>query len=203
MNSSDYPSDDQVLADLGEDFVHAFIDSVDGARDDFLKFRQWQPGWFPGFTDRFTANFLHERIWDRLVRVIESLDGIKITDEEPIRQVRSGTAYLIRVKRHRLGDRISAYPTKGNTAFWSNRELTFEGLESFNLALGYYWNAELRAVEEPVLSFRDGMDKPIWAVKLRREAGGATGFTWTPIEPDMPEADLSSVLDDTEEESGS
>jgi hypothetical protein len=33
MNSPGYPDGHQVLADLGDPFVQAFIDAVDGARD--------------------------------------------------------------------------------------------------------------------------------------------------------------------------
>lgn len=203
MNTHQYPTTQQVLDDLGETFVNAFIDSVDGARQDFQEFRRWQPGWFPGFTERFTANFLHERIWDRLVRQLEDVDGIQITDEEPVRQVRSGTAYLMRIKRHHPNDRISTVTTKASTAFYSNRQLTLEGLESYNLVLGYYWDADLRAVGDPVLSFRDSIEKPVWAIKLNREEDNVSGFTWDPIGPDLPEIDLTGLGNDTEETAGS
>lgn len=203
MISSGYPDSDQVLSDLGDRFVHAFIDAVDGARDDFSAFREWRPGWFPSFTGRFTANFLHERIWDRLVRAVEGGDGVHINDREPVRELRSGTAYLIRIKRHHPGDRISAYPTEASSAFWSNSVLTLDGLESFSLALGYYWDADLRAVGDAILSFRDGKDNPIWAIRLRRDAGNAAGFSWSPVAPDLPELDLSGVIREAEEESGS
>lgn len=203
MNSIDHPDSDKVLADLGDSFVHSFIDAVDGARDDFAAFRGWRPGWFPNFTNRFTANFLHERIWDRLVRAVGDMHGLHVVDREPVRELRSGTQYLIRVKRHHPGDRISAYPTEASSAFWSNSVLALEGLESFSLALGYMWDAGLRAVGEAVLSFRDGKDNPIWAIQLRRDTGTATGFSWTPVAPDLPEIDLSGVIREVEEESGS
>jgi hypothetical protein len=203
MNSSAYPDSDRVLGDLGIDFVHAFMDAVDGARSDFGAFKDWQPGWFPSFTGRFTANFLHERIWARLVRAVDGMEGIHVNDHEPVRELRSGTTYLIRIKRHHPGDRISAYPTEGSSAFWSNGMLTLEGLESFSLALGYYWDAELRAVGNAILSFRDGKDNPIWAIQLRRDAGNASGFAWTPVAPDLPEIDLSGVVREAEEGSGS
>lgn len=203
MNSSGYPDSDTVLSDLGDPFVGSFIDAVDGAREDYGSFRSWQPDWFPGFTSRFTANFLHERIWDRLVRALDGLEGVHIVDREPVRELRSGTQYLIRVKRHRPGDRISAYPTEATTAFWSNSTLTLDGLEAFSLALGYMWDAELRAVGEAVLSFRDGKDNPIWAIRLERDAGAAAGFSWTPVAPDLPELDLSKVLRPAEEANGS
>lgn len=203
MNSSRYPDSDRVLADLGDQFVHAFIDAVDGSRDDFTAFKQWQPGWFPNFTARFTANFLHERIWDRLIRAVDGMGGIQINDREPVRELHSGTTYLIRIKRHHPGDRISAYPTEASSAFWSNSLLTLDGLESFSLALGYYWDAELHSVGDAILSFRDGKDKPIWAVQLRRDAGNAAGFSWAPVAPDLPELDLSGVIHEAEEEPGS
>lgn len=168
-----------------------------------MEFRAWRPDWFPRFTQRFTAGFLHERIWDRLVRELEGREGITVVDREPHRELRSGSRYLIRVKRHRPGDRISSYPTSGSNAFWSNGAQTFEGLESFSLALGYMWDNDARAVGEPVLSFRDGKENPIWAVQLRPDGDAATGFTPYPVAPDLPELDLSAVALNLEEASGS
>lgn len=202
MISGSYPDDARVLDDLGTPFIEAFIDAIDGARDDFQAFREWKPGWFPSFTGRFTANFLHERVWDRLVRAVDGMPGIDIVDREPVRELHSGTAYAIRVKRHHPGDRISAYPTEASSAFWSNSAATLDGLESFSLALGYMWDADLRAVGDPVLSFRDGKDTPIWAVRLRKDSGTATGFSWTPVAPDLPEIDISGVIRRPEEQSG-
>ncbi len=203
MVPSDYPDSDQVLHDLGEGFVHAFIDAIDGARDDYAALKAWQPGWVPSFTSRFIANFLHERIWDRLVRSSDGMEGIQVNDREPIRELRSGTTYLIRIKRHRPGDRISAYPTEESSAFWSNSILTLEGLESFGLALGYYWDANRRVMGEAILSFRDGKDNPIWAVELRRDPADAAGFSWVPVAPDLPEIDLSGIIRKTKGEAGS
>lgn len=203
MNSSSVPGSERVLDDLGAEFVHAFIDAVDGARDDFTEFKKWKPGWFAGFTGRFTANFLHERIWDRLVRGTHDMESIHVKDREPVREISVGTTYRIRIKRHHPGDRISAYGTKESNAFWSGTGVTLDGLESFSLALGYYWDADLRTVGDAILSFRISRDSPIWAVNLRRDTGTTTGFTWTPIVPGLPEIDLSSVLREAEEESGS
>lgn len=204
MISAGYPDGEQVLSDLGGPFVNALIDAVDGARDDFNEFREWKPSWVANFTNRFTANFLHERIWDRLVRAINGLEDIRINDREPIRELCSGARYFIRIKRHHSDDRISAYPTEASSAFWTNGlALSLNGLEVFSLAAGYYWDADLRAVGEAVLSFRDGKDNPIWAVRLRRDPGQASGFSWTPIAPDLPEIDLSGITRAEEEDYGS
>ncbi|MCJ1687167.1 hypothetical protein [Rathayibacter sp. VKM Ac-2927] len=203
MNDGPYPDSDRVLADLGDRFVTAFVEAVDGARDDYTALKQWQPSWVPSFTARFTANFLHERIWDRLVRATADFEEIEIHDREPVRELRSGATYLLRIKRHHPGDRISADPTEASSAFWSSASVTLPGLETFSLALGYYWDADLRALGDAVLSFRDGADNPIWAVRLQRDAGSATGFTWQPVAPDLPELDLSGVVREADEETGS
>ncbi len=202
MISNSHPDSDRVLADLGDTFVTAFVDAVDGSRADYAEFRSWKPGWFPGFTQRFTANFLHERIWDRVIKAVAQLESVHIVDREPVRELRSGTQYLIRVKRHHPGDRISAYPTEASSAFWSNSSLMLEGLESFSLALGYMWDAELRSVGDAVLSFRDGKDHPIWAIQLQKDASAPSGFTWAPVAPELPELDLTNVIREAEEESG-
>lgn len=203
MNSSGFPSEDRVLTDLGDDFVGSFIKAVDGAREDFDALRDWKPGWFANFTNRFTANFLHERIWDRLIRAVEGSPNIKITDREPTREIRSGLQYLIRIKRHSQDNKIAAYPTEGGSLFWSNSTLTLDGLEAYSLALGYEWDADLRAMGDAVLSFRDGKDNPIWAIKLNSDAATATGFSYVPVSPARPELDLSGITaeQDAEEES--
>jgi hypothetical protein len=203
MNSPVFPTSTQVLSDLGDSFMNAFIRAVDGAREDYAAFRAWHPDWFAGFTSRFTANYLHERIWDRLARAVDGMEGISVIDREPIRELYSGTTYLIRIKRHHKGDKVSAYPTDAAIAFWSNRALTLDGLGSFSLALGYYWDADLRDLGEAVLSFRDGKDNPIWAVVLRSDSASATGFSWAPLAPELPEIDLSATLGEVREETGS
>lgn len=203
MISSGFPSEDSVLADLGTDFVGSFIEAVDGAREDFDALRGWKPAWFANFTNRFTVNFLHERIWDRLVRAIEGSPNIKVIDREPTREIHSGQQYLIRIKRHGQHNQIAAYPTEGSSLFWSNSTLTLDGLESFALALGYEWDADLRAVGDAVLSFRDGKDSPIWAIRLTSDAAAPTGFSYVPVSPARPELDLSGIAaeKDAEEES--
>lgn len=74
MISVDFPDGDQVLRDLGDAFVHAFIDAVEGAKDDYVALKEWRPQWASGYSGRFSANFLHERIWDRLVRAVIAPD---------------------------------------------------------------------------------------------------------------------------------
>ncbi|MGL4178229.1 MAG: hypothetical protein ACRCSN_19410 [Dermatophilaceae bacterium] len=114
-------------------------------------------------------------------------------DREPVRQLQVGR-YEIRLKRHRLGEHISTYPTRGAVKFWSS-EAVLPGLETVSLALGYLWDAELREVGDPILSFREGIHKPIWGVRLERGAGGAAAITWRNVDPNLPDIDLSQVIE--------
>lgn len=199
----DFPQPDRVIRDLGGDFINHFVAAVDGAREDFEQLKAWQPSWSANFSDRFTANFFHERIWDRLIRAVADDRLIHIHDAEPVRQLQSGTAYMLRIKRHRSGDKISAYPTSGSLAFWGNMGITMDGLETVSLAIGYYWDSELREAGDAVLSFRDGKDNPVWAVKLQRDTATVTGIRWEPIAPGLGELDLSSFAGETGEDVGS
>lgn len=194
MNSSGYPDGDQVLADLGDRFMHSFIDAVDGARDDYAEFRGMKPDWAANSTERHIASFLHDRIWARLVGAVDGMDEVYVVDREPVRELYVGTKYRIRVKRHHSGDRISAYPTQASGEFWSNSAPALEGLETFGLALGYYWDPDLRAVGKAVLSFREGKENPIWVIQLHRDRSTPAGFSWTSVAPDLPEIDLSGVI---------
>ncbi|GAA1727504.1 hypothetical protein [Brachybacterium phenoliresistens] len=200
MNSLEFPSAEQVLDRLGDDFITAFIDAVDGARADYRELKAWHPDWAPGYTSRFIANFAHERIWDRLTRQVRGRPGVEIRDEEPIREIRTGTMFVTRVKRHHPGERISTYPTAGALAYWAGRAITLEGLEQHSLAAGYYWDRETREIGDAVLSLREALDRPVWGITLERSASAPTGIAWTPIEPGLPELDLSQFATEDEEE---
>ena len=194
-----YPTPEQVLDDLGDKLVEAFLEAMEVARADLDELRAWRPGWFSLFTERFLANFLHERLWAELITRVSDHPGVQVFDREPRREIESGRRYVIRFKRHRKGDRIATYPTQAALAFWTN-EATLPGLERASLAMGYLWDPELRQVEDSVLSYRDRLNHPVWGVKLGRPGqGGATGITWSPIDPTLPSIDLSSVLDEDDE----
>ena len=192
-----------MLANLGDKFLEALVTAVDGAREDLTTFQGWQPGWFVTFSNRFTANFLHERIWAGLVGRVDELDNVTVLDQEPYRQL-FADSYVLRVKRHHPGDRISTFPTEGARRFWSS-ELMLPGLEKVSLALGYMWDADLRGVGDAVISFRDELDKPVWAVLVQRGTEGLGDIRWTPVDPNVPEFDLSQVMEPPapEEEAGS
>jgi hypothetical protein len=184
-------------------FVEAFIDAVDGARADLVDFKTTWPDWLPSWSNRTLANVIHDRTWDRLVKAVSGLPHVEVIDREPTREIYHGTQYAIRIKRHHPGERISTYPTATAIAFWTNGAPALPEMELVSLALGYRWDADTRSVGEAVLSFRDQVDHPIWAIELHRPAGGVLPFAWTPISPDLPELDLSGVAAATEEEASS
>lgn len=196
MNS--YPNPQTVRDELGDKFIVEFISSVSDARSDLAEFREWRTEWFIDFTNRFVANFVHERLWSSMVRRVSEFDDVAVVDKEPVRQIFHSGRYSIRFKRHRPGSAISAYPTAGSALFWTN-SATLPTLESVSLAMGYIWNADLGEVGDPVLSFRDGKDNPIWALTLAEEEGEEGGFTFGPIDPELPTLDLSDVLSDDED----
>ncbi|MFT3943488.1 MAG: hypothetical protein QM705_06655 [Ancrocorticia sp.] len=199
MFSNEIPQTDNVLLELGEPFIHAFIDAVADATDDYEEFRSWHPDWFATFAIRTAACFIHDRIWYHLVRRIEEMEDVVVLDKDPIRELRYQSRYLLRVKRHNADDKITTYPTETALAFWSNGQKSLEGFESHSLALGYRWDSDMRSIGEAILSYRTDLNTPIWSVTLERDAGQATGFTWTPIGPELPDLDLSSVLTEAEQ----
>lgn len=106
----------------------------------------------------------------------------------------------MRFKRHTSKLKIESFPTTGALAFWTNRATpTLPGLEIWTLAMGYIWQPELGEIADAILSFRDGKDKPIWSVMLKSHGDeSATEITWEPIDPDLPQLDLSDVATDEE-----
>ncbi|PPJ27233.1 hypothetical protein C5F51_18500 [Nocardia nova] len=186
-----------VRGDLGDDFLKAFVASVSGSRADLTEFHQFRPDWYADYSKRFVANFIHERVWARMIAGVADHGGVTIVNKEPIRQIHHGTRYEIRFKRHKPDAMIAAYPTKGAIAFWT-QAATLPSLERVSLALGYMWDAELEVIDGAVMSFRDGKDNPIWLVELGTAATGGDEITFAPVDPTLPTLDLSGILPETD-----
>lgn len=191
-----YPDQQRVIDDLGDKFLLAFVKAVETARNDLTAFEQFRPEWFVNFSKRFVANFIHERMWDGMVRQLVDHAEVTVVDNEPTRQIHFGSNYVVRFKRHSSALKIESFPTPGALAFWTNRA-TLPGLELKSLALGYIWNPDIGEIGEAILSFRDGKDNPVWSVTLNPNEGeSATDITWAPVPPDLPQLDLSEIVDD-------
>ncbi|MEU4361014.1 hypothetical protein [Promicromonospora sp. NPDC023987] len=184
-----------VLDELGSKFLLALVRATDSARDDLASMRTWNPGWFPYFFQRDVACLVHSRIWAALMSELEGVDGVNLRTEEPFREVRistvSGRTYTLRIKRHSEDDQIRSYATPTDIAFWGGISATFEGMEEVRLAAGYRWLAASGDVGNPVVSYREGKENPIWAVEIDTGAAGSvTPIEYYPVEPTMPQVDL-------------
>jgi hypothetical protein len=179
-----------VMAGLGDKFLRDLASSVSGARADLAAFRQWRPGWFPPMSERCLANLIHDRIWAHLVAAVNGNPNIDTIDNEPIREIWLDAQYRMRVKRHHADDTISTYPTAAALEFWTQGS-PLPGLETITLGVGYRWIADVRGIGPPVVSYRDGMDNPIWVVELDEPEDGSVPIRWMPVtRPDLPVVDL-------------
>jgi len=201
------PRDSQtVLDELGSKFLLALVRATDSARDDLASMREWNPGWFPYFFQRDIACVVHSRIWAALMSELEEVDGVNLRTEEPFREVRistgSGRTYTLRIKRHSEDDQIRSYSTPTDLAFWGGLSATFEGMEEVRLAAGYRWLAASGDVGNPVVSYREGKDNPIWAVEVDTGAAGSvTPVEYRPVSPTMPQVDLIQTTQAKDEDS--
>lgn len=188
----------QILDSLGSEFQDALIDSVGQARVDLHDFKNFRPSWFPSFTQRFVSNFIHERVWAELVRRIDADPSSTIIDEEPLREIGWMNRFKLRVKRHKAGDVIAAFPTD-SAKRWYNPSLPLDGLEITNLAVGYKWEDD--RIGPAVISYRESVDsRALWAVTLDRSADSRSIEFEDVYEDTMPELDLSGLVAIDEEE---
>lgn len=178
----------------------ALINSVEQARADLRDFQEFRPGWFPTFTQRFISNFIHERVWAELVRRIDASPDSTIIDEEPVREIGWMNSFNLRVKRHRAGDVIAAFPTDGAMR-WYEPTLPLDGLDVTHLAVGYKWMDG--RIGPAVISYRESLQsRALWAVTLERADAQPTGIRVEDVyETSMPELDLSGLVG-TDERSG-
>lgn len=196
MNS--HPLEDVVLAELGDKVPAAVAESVAAARDDLSRYRDLQPAWVAEHSERGLANWIHDRVWAHLMQRLDGEAEITVVDREPMRVFRVGTKYLLRVKRHGLGDKISSYPTQTALQFYmQGPQPLFPEMEEVRLAAGYLWDVESRSVGDAVISMRDGMDNVVWSVVIDVDPGtGAVAIRPMPSGPTPPVIDVSGEAGD-------
>lgn len=199
MFSTPYPTSAEVVGELGDKFLEAVAKSVSGARVDVGEMREWRPSWFPTMHSRCLSNIVHDRVWARLVTLIESDRDTEIIDKGATREIAIGTHLRLRIKRHHVRDRISTYPTRTAIEFWQQNANALPGLEEVRVAVGYRWDPDARHVGAPLVSLRDGKDNVIWAIELSEPVEGEK-VTWTPIEPMLPTIDLGDLGAEIEDE---
>lgn len=195
-----YPSYDEVIPELGDKVVRAVAGATGRAREDLGVYRETHPDWVRAHSERGLANWVHDRVWDHLGRLLDGVEDVELIEHGVHREVRVGLRYVARVKRHDSDEKIRTYPTRSAIAFWAQSQ-QLKGLEEVSLAFGYRWDVDSRAICSPVISLRDGLGKPpIWLVELE-EDGGAAGvpISYTPVEPTLPQIDLYEAADDREE----
>jgi hypothetical protein len=196
-----YPSAGVVIEDLGDKVVGALVDATTFTRHDLAHYRDAHPGWVADHSDRGLANWIHDRLWAHLRRLLDDVDRVVLSDKGATREIAVGLRYRARVKRHGLDDRIRSYPTEAALAFWAQSD-TLEGFEEVRLGFGYRWDTEERTMGSTVISLRDGLDNDVvWAVIVDiGDAPGAEAITWTPVDPSLPQVDLYNATADADEE---
>jgi hypothetical protein len=194
MNS--HPTQDAILAELGDKVTAAIAVSVSAAHDDLVTYREQHAGWVADHSERGLANWIHDRVWAHLMQRLDGEAEITVVDHEPTRVVRVvgvGMKYLMRVKRHGLDDKISTYPTQTALQFYMQGEQSlFPEMVEVRLAADYLWNPETRSIGDAVISMRDGVDNVVWSVVIGLEPGtGAVAIRPMPTGPVPPVVDVA------------
>jgi len=195
------PSSEQVTSDFGQEFLNAFVHAVSQADLDTATLRHEHPDWAATFSQRFYANFMHERIWALTLPALEQHPQVKIVDKEPHREFTYAAKYRGRFKKHDSSDAVRSYPTTGANGFWQSTEaLPLDELAAYPIAFGYRWDPDLNEVLYPVVSLRENMKKAIWVERLDlEEVDGATRIAHHPELPDLPGLEIAIEAQEDEE----
>lgn len=180
-----YPELDEVIESLGDKVVAALSAAVLGAKSDLAEYRLGMPHFVADHSSRGLANWIHDRIWARIVSELDGVDGVSFVDAGPLRELYVNADFRLRFKRHSPTGAIRSYPTIGALDFITQEPdlLSLIGIRTLNLTAGYEWDELSRTMGDPVLSLRDGsFENVIWMSTLPA-AGGAAGGTITPITP--------------------
>lgn len=203
MNSS---NPDEVLAALGDKVCDALGVAVGHGRRHLHEYRQVLPDTALAHSERGLANWIHDVIWNRLVRELDHIEDVTLIDDGTTREFVVSSTFRVRVKRHQIGGDVSSYPTQTALEFFTqeNGQLAFEGLEEIRLTAGYEWERDAREIGPAVLSLRDGQSNLIWLVELDEPEAPRGSVTPMPSSsPEPPEVGIElEAPEDAQTEDG-
>ncbi len=157
-----------LLDQLGDKVTGAVATAVVQTRADLAQYRSEHPAWASSDSERGLANWINDRLWDHLVRLLDGSDMVAVREQGSTRELLIRDRIRIRVKRHDMNGAISTYPTQTALSFYeqSGQLVVFDGLPEVYLAAGYVWERESREIGSPVVSLRDGVDNLVWMHEL-------------------------------------
>jgi hypothetical protein len=160
-----FPTDEEVLDDLGDKVSGGLRDAVEAASRDLSTYRELRPDWVAEHSERGLANWIHDRLWQHLVIRLAENPLVDLHDKEPMREIVFATRYRMRAKRQSSAGFISNYPTQSALEF-EIQVPTLPGLEEIRLYCGYLWDSVERKIGSAVLSLHDGQDQVVWICEL-------------------------------------
>jgi hypothetical protein len=206
MNSEEiqYPTPDQVLAELGDKAVRTISLSMQRAKRDLATYRQGHPDWVAASTERGLANWIWDRVWFHLGVLSVDIEGtVKMRDKGMIRELAIGR-FRLRFKRHDKEGSISSYETQGFLDFCTQLDGQLPGMEEIRLVAGYVWDRDLREMGDNVMSLRDGSEAVEWVHVLPvidDEEGGGKTVAIPPLPtPSTPEISVPEGVGQRSEE---
>ncbi|MDO4259763.1 MAG: hypothetical protein Q4C87_09625 [Actinomycetaceae bacterium] len=195
-----YPSPEQVSSDFGQDFLLAFIAAVSEADRNLATLRKEHPDWAVTYSQRFYANFLHERIWGLMLPFLLNDPRFHVVNEEPHREFSLQGRYRGRFKKHDDSDGLRSYPTHSAIEFFLQpTPLPLDEIATYPLAFGYNWDSELNQVRYPLFSLRESLGKATWVERLHLDTTTAQPqVLHSPVEPELP--GLEVILHEIQQE---
>lgn len=178
---SELPTFGEVCDGVGDKVLRAMANSVLKARADLNEYRALCPQFAADATERGLANWIHDRMWKHLVDELDDVPEVNVVDNGVLREIRYGTKYKFRAKRHDEASGVRSFPTQMALDFHVQQS-TLDGMEEVGLAYGYEWVAEERRIGSPVMSLHH-KNQLIWSSILDTdESASGTPFA-APMAP--------------------
>lgn len=177
-----------VRDDIGDKPIQAFATCVAAARSDLTVYRETFPTWVVESSERGLANWINDRMWAHLIRLVDGEDGVALIEKGVTREVVIGINYRFRLKRHDAVGMVASYDTPTFIEWCSQDDGggVLPGMEETRLIAGYVWDRNLREIGAPVISMRDGKEEILWIEELEEPVASGGVVAPRPAQPTPP-----------------
>ncbi|MEI6623633.1 MAG: hypothetical protein WCP28_17215 [Actinomycetes bacterium] len=162
-----YPTFEQISSELGDKIIAAMVAAHAQTVIDLDTYRAELIDFVSESSIRGHANWIHDRMFANLARLVDDHPDVVIQDNGTTRQIMVSQRHRIRVKRHHDDGNISVYETQTALEFCLQGPQTlFPELDEIRLMAGYMWDDATGEMGLAVLSLRDGTNNVVWVEVL-------------------------------------